>query len=113
VPEHIVKWNNASPDWHTPSATNDLQEGGKFVYRMEAKNGSFGFDFGGTYDTVKMHELIVYTLGDGRIVKIQFIADGQTTKVMEEFEAENQNSLELQQTGWQAILDSFRKYTES
>ena len=64
-PEHIIKWNNASDDWHTPKAENDLREGGKFLSRMEAKDGSFGFDFGGVYDVVKNNEYIEYTLGDG------------------------------------------------
>lgn len=112
-PEHIKKWNNASDDWHTPSAENDLRKGGKFSARMEAKDGSFGFDFGGTYDEVKTHELIAYTLGDGRTVEIHFNREGDTTKVVETFVAETQNSVELQQGGWQAILDNFKKYTES
>jgi uncharacterized protein YndB with AHSA1/START domain len=112
-PEHITKWNNASDDWFTPRAENDLRVGGNFVYRMEAKDGSFGFDFGGTYDEVKNNELIEYTIGDGRKVKINFSGDGNKTKVTENFEAENMNSTELQKTGWQAILDNFKKYTES
>ena len=70
--EHITKWNAASPDWHTPSGENDLREGGKFSFRMEAKDGSFGFDFGGVYDVVKLHEQINYTMGDGRRVWITF-----------------------------------------
>lgn len=112
-PEHIIKWNNASDDWHTPRAENNLRVGGNFVYRMEAKDGSFGFDFGGTYDDVKNKELIEYTIGDGRKVKVNFTSDGNETKVTENFEAENMNSLELQKTGWQAILNNFKKYTES
>lgn len=113
LPEHITKWNNASDDWHTPSAENDLREGGKFVSRMEARDGSMGFDFGGVYDKVKIHELIEYTIGDGRKVKVSFSSDGDDTKVMETFEAENTHSMELQRGGWQAILDSFKKYAES
>ncbi|SMD15470.1 SRPBCC family protein [Pedobacter nyackensis] len=112
-PEHIIKWNNASEDWHTPKAENDLRVGGAFSSRMEAKDGSFGFDFGGVYDEVKTNELIAYTLGDDRRVKISFAADGQTTKVTEVFEAEAINPVEMQQTGWQAILDNFKKYAES
>ena len=114
APEHICKWNNASDDWHTPWATNDLRVGGVFVARMEAKDGSFGFDFGGTYDAVNENEYIEYHInGDARKVKIYFTAEGNSTKVMESFEAETENSDELQRGGWQAILDNFKKYTES
>src|SRR5215213_10142836 len=112
-PEHITKWNNASDDWHTPRAENDLRTGGRFSSRMEARDGSMGFDFGGTYDAVTPHELIAYTLGDGRKVTVQFAPDGNGTSVIEQFEAENQNPVEMQQTGWQAILDNFKAYTES
>lgn len=112
-PEHITKWNSASPDWHTPTATNDLRVGGTFTARMEAKDGSMGFDFAGIYDAVTENEYIEYTIGDGRKVKIKFDADGKTTKVTESFEAEGQNSIELQRGGWQAIMDSFKQYTES
>lgn len=111
-PEHITKWNNASDDWHTPRAENDLRAGGSFVSRMEARDGSMGFDFGGVYDAVRKNEYIEYTLGDGRKVKITFTPEGNCTRVVESFEAEDQNSLELQRGGWQAILDNFRKYTE-
>ena len=113
MPEHIVKWNNASADWHTTRAQNDLRAGGKFLSRMEAKDGSFAFDFEGTYDEVKTNELISYSIGDGRKAKIIFIAEDNETKVVETFEAENQNSIEMQRSGWQAILDNFKKYTES
>lgn len=112
-PEHIIKWNNASDDWHTTKAESDLREGGKFSSRMEAKDGSFGFDFGGVYDKLKENELIEYTIGDGRKVKITFSNNGTETKVVETFEAENTNSIEMQKGGWQAILDNFRKYTET
>lgn len=112
-PEHIKKWNNASDDWHTPHAENDLREGGSFSCRMEAKDGSFGFDFGGIYDAVRNNEYIEYTLGDSRKVKIIFAENGNTTQVTESFEAEDQNSIELQKGGWQSILDNFKKYTES
>ena len=112
-PEHITQWNNASADWHTPWAKNDLRPGGSFVYRMEAKDGSFGFDFGGKYDIVKNNEYIEYTIGDGRKVKINFNAQGNATKVMESFEAENTNPIEMQRSGWQAILNNFKKYAET
>ena len=112
-PEHITQWNNASDDWHTPWAKNDLRQGGSFSARMEAKDGSMGFDFGGVYDAVKPNEYIEYTLGDGRKVKIFFTSKGNTTKVVESFEAENTHSLEMQQGGWQAIMDNFKKYTEA
>lgn len=112
-PEHITKWCNASPDWHAPRAENDLRTGGKFTTRMEAKDGSFGFDWGGTYDEVKTHELIAYTMGDGRKVKITFTPNGNETKIVETFDAETQNSIEMQRGGWQAILDNFKKYAEN
>ena len=112
-PEHITKWNNASPDWHTPHAENDLRVGGKFLSRMEAKDGSMGFDFGGTYDAVKPNEHIAYTMGDGRKAKINFKAQGNSTHLDVTFEAENENPVEMQRGGWQAILDSFKRYTES
>lgn len=112
-PEHITQWNNASDDWHTPWVKADLREGGSFVARMEAKDGSMGFDFGGVYDVLRPNEYIEYTIGDGRKVKINFSAQGNMTKVVESFEAENTNPLEMQRGGWQAILDNFKKYTET
>ena len=112
-PEHITRWNNASEDWHTPHAENDLRPGGSFFSRMEAKDGSLGFDFGGIYDAVITNEYIEYTMGDGRKVKTTFAADGNKTKVAESFEAENTHSIEMQQGGWQNILDNFKKYTEA
>lgn len=112
TPEHIMKWNNASPDWHTPRAENDLREGGRFTSRMEAKDGSFGFDFGGVYDTVKKNELIAYTMDDGRTCQVRFAANGAVTVIEETFDAESENSVELQRQGWQAILDNFKKYAE-
>ncbi len=111
-PDHIVNWSYASDDWHTPHAENDLQKGGKFSSRMEAKDGSMGFDFGGIYDDVIQNEYIEYTIGDGRKVKINFNAKGDKTEIIESFEAENTNSLEMQKGGWQAILDNFKKYVE-
>lgn len=112
-PKHITKWNNASDDWHTPTAENDLRVGGEFHSRMEAKDGSFGFDFGGVYDEVKLYEVIAYTLGDDRKVRITFTSSENETKISETFEAETENSIELQRSGWQAILDNFKKYTEN
>lgn len=113
LPEHITQWNNASDDWHTTRAENDLRPGGTFLSRMEAKDGSFGFDFGGVYDDVKTNELIAYTIGDGRKVITTFSKDGKETKVVTNFDAENENSIEMQKGGWQAIMDSFKKYTET
>lgn len=111
-PNHIKKWNSPSDDWHTPFAENDLRAGGKFVSRMEAKDGSMGFDFGGVYDDVKVHELISYTMGDGRKVNITFTGQGNETKVIETFDAETENPVEFQRQGWQAILDNFKQYAE-
>jgi uncharacterized protein YndB with AHSA1/START domain len=111
-PQHITQWANASDDWHTTRAENDLKVGGKFLSRMEAKDGSFGFDFGGEYTNVQEHKTIEYTLGDGRKVKIDFTSQGNTTKLVETFDAEATHSIEMQRSGWQAILDNFKKYTE-
>ena len=112
-PEDIVKWNSPSDDWHTTRAENDLRVGGAFLSRMEAKDGSFGFDFGGIYDEVKPNERIEYTIGDGRKVEVIFDGDGNTTNITSTFEAEDQNPVEMQRGGWQAILNSFKKYTEA
>jgi uncharacterized protein YndB with AHSA1/START domain len=112
-PQHIMQWSHASDDWHTSSAENDIRTGGKFLSRMEAKDGSFGFDFGGIYDDVHLNETIAYTLGDGRKVKIDFKGDNNQTRITEVFEAENENSHEMQRGGWQAFLDNFKKYVES
>ena len=111
-PEHVTQWNSASPDWHSPQATNDLRTGGSFSYRMEAKDGSFGFDFEGVYDVVKPLERIEFTMGDGRKVKISFSGKDGETHITEAFDAEEINSLELQRSGWQAILDNFKRYAE-
>lgn len=113
TPEDIKKWNSASDDWHTPKAENDLRTGGSFTSRMEAKDGSFGFDFGGVYNEVVTHQLIAYTMGDGRTVKVTFTPNGNETRVTEIFDAENQNPVEMQQAGWQAILNNFKKYVET
>ncbi len=106
VPAHVTRWNNASDDWHTPHGENDLRTGGTFLYRMEAKDGSAGFDFAGVYDKVENHRLISYTLDDNRKVTIAFTKQGDgKTIVVETFEAEGMHSLEMQRSGWQAILD--------
>ena len=112
TPEDIMKWNNASDDWHTPSAENDLRVGGAFKSRMEARDGSMGFDFGGIYDEVKPNERIAYTIGDGRKVIIVFTGENGKTRVEETFEVENTNPVEMQRGGWQAILNNFKKYAE-
>ena len=111
-PDHIKQWNNASDDWHTPFAENDLRVGGTFVSRMEAKDGSTGFDFGGIYDEVTLHEVIAYTMADGRKVKIVFKGDDKETEVVETFDADASHPAEFQQQGWQAILNNFKNYVE-
>ena len=112
MPEHITKWNFASDDWHCPYATNDLRNGGKYSARMEAKDGSFGFDFNVVYDEVIPQQKIVYTMEDGRKAQISFESMGNTTNVTVVFDAEKTNSVEMQQEGWQSILNNFKKYTE-
>jgi uncharacterized protein YndB with AHSA1/START domain len=112
TPDDIVKWNSASEEWHSPRAENDFREGGKFVFRMEAKDGSVGFDFTGIYDEVKPHETIKYTMEDGRKVHVSFKSSPNGTIVKETFDAENTHPLEMQETGWQAILDKFKAYVE-
>ena len=112
LPEHIIKWNHASDEWHSPRAENDLRNGGSFNYRMEAKDGSMGFDFNGTYIKVVENKSIEYEIEDGRKVQINFSQTDKGTTVTETFEAENMNPPELQQQGWQAILDNFKKYVE-
>ncbi|TKC07043.1 SRPBCC family protein [Pedobacter frigoris] len=112
-PEHITKWSFASDDWHTPYAYNDIRTGGKFKSTMAAKDGSMSFDFEGIYSNVEEHKLIEYAMADGRKVKISFTDQGDSTKVVESFDAENTNPIEMQQGGWQAILDNFKKYTET
>ena len=109
-PDHVMRWNNASDDWHTPRAKNDMKVGGRFLYRMEAKDGSSGFDFDGTYEQLKTNELFIYSLTDGRKEEVMFTEDNDTrTKIATTFEAEDLNPIELQREGWQAILNNFRK----
>ena len=112
-PTEIVKWATASDEWHTTRSINDLKEGGKFLSRMEAKDGSMGFDFGGTYTSVVPMKKIAYTMGDGRNVNVDFISQGSGYKIVEKFEAEEENPLEMQQGGWQAILNNFKKNVEN
>ena len=113
-PEHVMKWNNASNDWHTPRAENDLKVGGKFLYRMEAKDGSSGFDFDGIFEQVIANELIVYSISDGRKVEVTFTKDDNArTKMATTFEAESTNPIEMQRDGWQAILNNFKIYVET
>lgn len=113
TPADIIQWNAASDDWHTTKSENDLRAGGKFSSRMEAKDGNMGFDFWGIYDEVKPNELIASTMGDGRKLTVTFISKGDQTEVKEAFEAENENSIEMQKNGWQSILNNFKKHTES
>lgn len=112
-PKHITKWNQASDDWHSPHAENDLRTGGKFKTTMAAKDGSMSFDFEGVYTKVQQHKVIEYAMADGRKVSVVFSQSGNQTKVVETFDPESENPIEMQRGGWQAILDSFRKYTES
>lgn len=112
-PAHITAWNQASPDWHCPHATNNVTEGGRFAWHMAARDGSVGFDFGGMYTLVVPKKEIRYRMDDGRRVAITFERDGDDVVVTEAFEAESLNARELQQAGWQAILESFRQHVES
>lgn len=113
-PNDITKWNNASDDWHTTKAKNNLEVGGEFSYRMEAKDGSAGFDFGGVYSDVQENKYIAYEMGDGRKVEINFERiDENTSKVTVSFDPENENPLDFQKQGWQSILDNFKNYTET
>lgn len=112
-PEHITNWNNASDDWHCPKAENDLRVGGKLKSRMEAKDRSFGFDFEAVYDEVIDHKKITYTMADGRQASTEFENHNDKIKVTTIFDAENENPIDMQRDGWQAILNNFKKYVES
>lgn len=112
-PDHITKWNFASDDWCCPSVENDMTVGGKYKARMEAKDGSFGFDFEAVYDEITDHEKIVYTIADGRKVTTNFEQADGLTKVTTTFEAESENPIEMQRDGWQAILNNFKRYVEA
>ncbi len=111
-PRHIIMWNFATPEWQCPSASNDLTVGGKYSARMEAKDGSFGFDFEAIYDEVIDQKKLVYTLGDGRKVTTNFEGLADTTRIITVFDADKENSEEMQRSGWQAILNNFKNYTE-
>ena len=113
TPGDIMQWNTADPSWHSPSSENDLTVGGKFKHRMEAKDGSFGFDFEGTYDKVELHQEITYTMGDGRKATTLFEEQNGKTTIATTFDAETENDPEFQKQGWQAILNNFVKYIES
>jgi uncharacterized protein YndB with AHSA1/START domain len=111
-PEDIRRWNAASEDWHTPKSSVDLREGGKFSARMEARDGSEGFDFEGTYTKVLPRKLIEYRMSDGREVRVEFSEQPGRVLVRETFDAETQNPPEMQRQGWQAILDNFARHVE-
>lgn len=112
-PRAIEQWNATSPDWHTPSARVDLREGGSFCARMEARDGSAGFDFEGTYTRIEPQRLIEYAMSDGRNVRIEFMPAGKAVTVRETFDAEATHSAEQQRQGWQAILDNFARHVEA
>lgn len=112
-PEHIVQWNAASPDWHSPRSENDVRVGGKFNHRMEAKDGSFGFDFEGEYTRVNPFDSFSYVMPDGRKVDVLFTAEGEQTRIEVTFDPENENSHDLQRQGWQAILDHYAQYASA
>lgn len=111
-PEHIIKWNFADPSWHCPTATNDMNVGGRYVARMEAKDGSFGFEFDAVYTEINKGDSFTYDLG-GRLATVDFKETNGQTEVTVTFDSETENSIELQRNGWQAILDNFKKYTEA
>jgi uncharacterized protein YndB with AHSA1/START domain len=112
-PEDIMQWNSADPSWHCPGSENDLRVGGKFKNRMEAKDGSFGFDFEGTYDSVVLNKEISYTMADGRQATTLFTEQDGKTQLATTFDAETENDPEFQKQGWQSILNNFVNYAES
>ncbi|MFT4855791.1 MAG: hypothetical protein ACI8YP_002677 [Algoriphagus sp.] len=112
-PVHIKKWNNASSDWHTPYVKNKFKVGGNFNYRMEAKDGSFGFDFEGKYSKIETEKLIEYVLADGRNVSIKLEKEEEGVRITKTFEPEQENSFKLQSQRWQAILANFKRYSEA
>ena len=112
--DHIEEWYFASEDWHCPNAENNFEVGGKFNYRMEAKQGGFGFNFTGVFDEIIPHKVIKYYLDDGRKVAVNFEnEEGNTVKLMQVFQPEKENPLDLQRNGWFAILNNFKKYVEN
>lgn len=112
-PQHIVEWNFATDDWHCPKATNDLSIGGKYFARMEAKDGSFGFDLIGIYDEIILNQKLSYALEDQRKVSTTFKKLNDKTQVITTFEAESKNPIDMQKAGWQSILNNFKKYVET
>lgn len=112
-PEDIKQWNSAHESWHTTRSEVDLREGGTFVSRMEARDGSAGFDFGGTYTRVVPGEVVEYRMSDGREVTVEFVQGADGVRVRETFDAESENPPEMQRQGWQAILDNFARYVEA
>lgn len=113
TPSDIMEWNSADPNWHCPASENDVRVNGKFKNRMEAKDGSFGFDFEGIYDKVELFKELAYSMTDGRKVSTVFAEKDGKTMLSTVFDAESENEVEVQKQGWQAILDSFVKYVES
>lgn len=111
-PNHVIHWNHASDDWHSPRAENNFVVGGKFVYRMEAKDNSFGFDFSGTYEEIIDNKRVVTRLDDNRLVITDFMIENDSVRIVETFETEDENSIELQKEGWSAILNNYKLYTE-
>jgi uncharacterized protein YndB with AHSA1/START domain len=112
-PQHIQQWNFADPSWHCPAATNDLRIGGSFNYRMAARDGSFAFDFEGIYDAVEPEALIAYHLADGRSVRITFEStNDEQVIVTQTFDAETENPIDMQRSGWQAIMDNYKRLVE-
>ena len=111
-PEHIIHWNFASPEWHCPKADNALEEGGELNYVMAARDGSMSFEFKGIFNSIEEPLKLDYTLGDGRKVKVNLQPTDQGTRFVQSFEPEQENSLDLQRDGWQAILNNFKEYVE-
>jgi uncharacterized protein YndB with AHSA1/START domain len=111
TPSDITQWNAASDDWHTPTASVDFRVGGRFSHRMEAKDGSMGFDFEGTFTSIVPHERIECSF-DERTLRVDFVPEAEGTRVRETFDAETTHPVELQRQGWQAILDNFKKHVE-
>jgi len=113
TPKHITQWNAASDEWHCPTAENEVREGGTFSWRMEAKDGSMGFDFCGNYQEVHPPHKLVSKLEDNREIVVEFIEKEGSTHVFERFEADSPESLDMERAGWQAILDRFKRYAEN
>jgi uncharacterized protein YndB with AHSA1/START domain len=111
-PTHIINWNFADPSWHCPNATNDMKLGGTYKARMEAKDGSFGFDFEAIYTEINEGNSFSYAFG-GRIANVSFEKQDNQTEIIVEFDPENETPIEIQEGGWQAILNNFKTYTEN